>query len=68
MCAPFSGFSLRSPSFVRSGISQLINSTFIFYVESIRDAEIEAGVEFLQGWKNNSDVIETSYSGRKRLL
>lgn len=64
MFAPFSGFSLCSPSFVRSGISRLLNSTFIYYVESFRDAEIEAGVEYFQGWKNNSDVLETSYSGK----
>lgn len=63
--APFSGFSLCSPSFVRSGISRLINSTFIFYVESFRDAEVEAGVECFQGWNINLDVMETSYSGTK---
>lgn len=62
--APFSGFSLCSPSFVRSGISQLINSAFIFYVQSFIDAEMEAGVEFFQGWSIYSDVTETSYSGK----
>lgn len=65
--APFSGFSLRSPSCVRSGISRLINSTFVSYVESFRDAEMEAGVEYLRGWKINSNVIETSYSGKKNI-
>lgn len=61
MFAPFSGFSLCSPSFVRSGISRLINSTFIFYVESFRDVEVEAGVRYLQGWKNKSGVFRNQF-------
>lgn len=39
----FSGIFPRSPMFVRSGISQLIN----IHVESCRDTEMEAGVEYL---------------------
>lgn len=59
MFAPSSGLSLCSPGFVRTGISR-----HPFFMLDPLGMLRQAGVDYLQGWKSNSDVIETSYSGK----
>lgn len=56
VCSP------HSPSFFRSGTSWFINGTFIFDVESYRDAEVDTGLECFQGCSFSGTHLSLSSS------